>query len=642
MSGLAQDSSRRHARSAGPARPLRGGQVSGVEFASLSAKEAAQWLGIDRAKLDRLVRRGDLIPLDANPPDGLRFSTADLESFCLQQEHRVSRAGRHGSRVAALNEAWGALSADYDVDSVFQHVVDEARNLVDAAHALLGVVDADGVVSQFFTSGFTPQQRRSISARAYCRTLFHLLLRERRSVRVADIQDVRGAAELPPSHPRVGPLLGVPIAERHRILGGLCLVGKRNGGRFTAADERLISMLSRHAAIAIENAHLSAQLRQRMSQLTSLRSVSAAIAGELDLRSVLDLVTEECRELTHAAGASIALTDERARALRYTATVGSDVAFVERFTFPLDDSISGWVLQRGQSVRIDNTAEDPRIKPEVARQLGARSMILVPLATRGKPIGTLAALGRAGERSFTTEDVTLLEALGHQAAIAVRNALLFQQAQRVAVLEERERIARDLHDGISDTIYAAGLGVGHASEILAESPTEARSHLGQAVRALDRAMADIRDYVIGLQSSEPQPPLRERLEQLGALFDSPRSVRVRVDVSPDADQIVGDQAVLHVVQIAREALANAIRHGQAARVAITDQRTGNTWRLVIVDDGCGFDPDLAQGSRHRGLRNMRERARSVRGRLSIRSAPGQGTCVSLDLPIGPNASPRSG
>ncbi|HEY8477351.1 MAG TPA: GAF domain-containing sensor histidine kinase [Chloroflexota bacterium] len=602
-----------------------------AEDSLLTPREAPAEVGDAPQSVTHLVRRDARAPRSEGAAQ-TRYGLGDLRRARRSRDGPAPAARSAPSRLQALSDAAATIVAERSLEVVLQRIVDLARELVRARYGALGVADERGTIQQFYTSGITPEERAAIGPLPQGRGLLGVLIREGKPLRVADIAKDPRSVGFPPNHPPMTSLLGVPIVGRRGVLGDLYLTDKDGGRPFSAADERLILLLSRHAAVAIENAELYAQLHYHIQRLHALREVSAIVTGELDFTRVLDLVARKSMELTGADGAAISLLDARAKLLRYVTAVGKGADTLRGLAIDAERSLGGWALARRAAVRLDDVRVDAPGVPSIAEAVQARSAIFVPLEVRGEPLGVLVALDRQGGRPFRDEDVALLEAFGHQAAIAIANARLHEQVQRLAVLEERQRIARDLHDGIIQAIYGAGLGIDHAARILDAQPEEARTLLRQAVVGLDGALRDIRAYIKGLRSEQAVSSPVEQLERVLAECRARHGVDVTLQQGASLDALP-EAAVHHLVHVVREALANAVRHGLARHITVALSEEEGVLQVVVRDDGRGFDPDTPPPPGHHGLRNMAERAQLLGGSLAVESRPGRGTTVALRVPL---------
>jgi signal transduction histidine kinase len=239
---------------------------------------------------------------------------------------------------------------------------------------------------------------------------------------------------------------------------------------------------------------------------------------------------------------------------------------------------------------------------------------------------------------FGDEDTALLAAFADQAATAIETARLFGQARELALLHERDRIAKELHDGIIQTIYAVGLTLDYCQLTVLESPEDVKSRLGDAASGLNRAISDIRNYILDLTHRVGEVTgLREAAESLAREYGRSTTpgfvpLTITVDVDDDASTAVPAERRIEIIQVLREALANAVRHAHASNVTISGQIERGHLLLRVADDGVGFDVTAGSAEGHHGLRNMTNRARMLDGHLDLESAPGRGTTLTLDLP----------
>ncbi len=261
------------------------------------------------------------------------------------------------------------------------------------------------------------------------------------------------------------------------------------------------------------------------------------------------------------------------------------------------------------------------------------SFLGVPVMAHGMSVGNLYLTDKRGAAEFSVTDMRLVELFARHAGIAIDNARLHAQAGRLAVAEERDRIGRDLHDGIIQSLYAVGLSLELLPEIMAEAPDEGAERIDAAIESINLAIRDIRNFIYGLRPEALDGT--QVVAGLAALAEEVRHgglVDVVARLDPAADPGLDAGAGAELLNLVREGLSNAVRHAQARLISIelAPSETGST--LVIADDGVGFDPAERVGAAHHGLANMRARAAAVGGGLELRSAPGEGTKVVVDLP----------
>ncbi|HXG43020.1 MAG TPA: GAF domain-containing sensor histidine kinase, partial [Dehalococcoidia bacterium] len=300
------------------------------------------------------------------------------------------------------------------------------------------------------------------------------------------------------------------------------------------------------------------------------------------------------------------------------------------------DPLQRLVLERGQPVLVDDVRSDGRLAgspPPAMVGEGTASVLVVPFSARGKLLGTLMVQQRQPGR-FGPQEAELLRALADWAAVAVETHRLYEATRSLALLEERERIAMDLHDGVIQSLYALGLSLEGLSERLRDDdPHGVRPHLEEAIDALERVMQDIRDYIYDLRPQALRgEDLAQALAELARGAQEVAGVAVQVQVQEPLPDLDAERA-LAIYHVAQEAISNVVKHAQAKGLRLSLQRRGQALVLEVEDDGIGFDPGAASDQAGQGLRNMADRARTVQGVLTVDSAPGHGTRVRLEVPL---------
>jgi signal transduction histidine kinase len=296
-------------------------------------------------------------------------------------------------------------------------------------------------------------------------------------------------------------------------------------------------------------------------------------------------------------------------------------------------------MRSAKPIRLPRIADDPRSVGFCEHHPKMTSFLGVPIISKGVLLGTLYLTDKIGAEEFSEDDEQLIVMLASHAAIAIENARLYQQVQRLAVLEERERIGMDLHDGIIQSIYAVGLMLEYCNLLLDEDPPAAKGQLSQAISGLNEVIRDIRSYILDLR------PQRFQGKDLpGGLFELIRAFRantfIQADLQVDAEGDIGltQAQATGLFHIAQEALANVAKHARARRVSVLVSRNGELATLTVRDDGRGFDPGRVVAYQGHGLRNMEARARLLGGKLSVTSEIDKGTTVAVTVPIEPVGS----
>ncbi|MCS6800825.1 MAG: GAF domain-containing sensor histidine kinase [Chloroflexota bacterium] len=365
-------------------------------------------------------------------------------------------------------------------------------------------------------------------------------------------------------------------------------------------------------------------------QLAALDEASIVIASELSLERVLQRIVDIVRELSGARYAALGILGPDGF---LTDLITSGLTPAERAaigSLPRNHGILGTMLREGQPVRVPNLAAEPRRTGFPPNHPPMSKLMGVPIVSGSTVIGNLYLADKVDGSEFTDDDERLIVLLAAHAAVAIENARLHQQVQRLAASEERNRIARELHDGTIQSIYGVNLVLEDAQDLLRSDPAAASARLDEAIEALNAIILEIRGYIHNLRSMLEPSSLTEMIADLVASHR--RTTGVDIQFSAEGQLPLDSDAPWHVLQLVREALSNIARHADAKRVAIRLARRDDAMTIVIEDDGRGFDP-AAPNRVGNGLRNMRERAAAVGGALQIESAPGAGTRLVVTIPI---------
>jgi signal transduction histidine kinase len=535
-------------------------------------------------------------------------------------------AGIH-PRYERLLESGLTLAAELSLPAALQRIVELAAELTGARYGALGVLGRDGVISEFITTGVTADERAAIGHIPVGRGILGVLIDDARPLRLHDIADDPRSVGFPPNHPPMHSFLGTPVTARGRVYGNLYLTEKQGGQDFDADDERALVLLAAQAGVAIENAQLYEEARDRAQRLEAIRAITTAILARTDTEELLALVVRHARELAGADLASLALPAGAGR-LAIEAADGLLADQLRGTVFPAEGSVTGEVIHTGKAVVLADASADERVaQPIVAASVG--SAVFIPLAVRGNILGTLTVANAKGGPLLRETVIQLVETFAEQAAVAIEYARLQGELQRLVILEDRERIAKELHDGAIQALFAVGMGL-QGSAALAASE-ELRGRLQDAVEEVDRVIRDLRNYIFGLRPGIlADRQLDQALQRLCEEFQERTGVITVAEVDPHLAAELASQAG-DVVQLAREALSNVSRHAEAATCRVSLYRDEASGVLEVDDDGRGFDLTRPTGPGH-GLRNLRERAERLGGRAEIHSTPGQGTRVRVTIP----------
>jgi len=544
-----------------------------------------------------------------------------------------------GSAMLALHRATLSLFTDLSLDGVLRRVVHAAQELAHARYAALGVPDGSGGLSTFITSGLSDEEIQRIPHLPVGKGLIGEMMRTGRSIRTKEVTAHPMASGFPLGHPHMRSFLGVPIAAYGRPLGQIYLTDKEGAPEFTEHDQRLIEMLASHAAAAIENARLyrqvlesEAELTQRNEELELINSLTSAVSSSMELNDLLGEMLERVISLFAAGAGEIFLADEGRKTYRLALHRGqAKEAFWQIDRFHLGEGFIGRVVETGRPVWTSDLASEKGFLRKAVVQAGFGAMVCVPLMARGQVVGVLSLAFR-GDRSLSARELGLLEAVGAGVGIAVENARLNQQARRVAVLEERERIGMDLHDGIIQSIYAVGLTLDSTRVLIPSAPQEAGDRMRQSIEGLNKIIRDIRSYILDLKPTRIRSAdLAENLHRLTREFKANSLVEVELQAEEEALALIQTVQATALFHIAQEALANVLKHAQATRVWVSVRRSEDQVLMQVIDNGHGFDLAETPEMLAHGLTNMAERARLVGGEWDVVSGPGQGTTITVRL-----------
>jgi signal transduction histidine kinase len=545
------------------------------------------------------------------------------------------------ARLIALHSASLELVSDLSLDEVLRRIVTMARELAGAHYAALGVLDEQGLLQEFIPIGMSEVEIARMDHPPVGHGLIGAIQKECRTIRVPEISADPRRSGFPKHHPPMSSFLGVPIMLGDRLLGQIYLTDKEGWPEFTVDDALVIETLAAYAAVAINNAHLyqdlvvqDKALMQRTNDLALLHQISTALSGTLDASQILDLTLQQVMDYLDVEAGEIFLRDEDNESMSLQLHRGEAAeAFWTKDCFLPGEGFVGTVAQTGKPLSTANLPEDVRFLRQAVVDAGFRCLACVPLSARGSVIGVMGVATRKID-PLEERILGLLTSVGALAGIAIDNARLNKQARRVAILEERERIGMDLHDGVIQSIYAVGLVLELARVSLEDDPLVSREKIEQAIHGLNATIRDIRTYILDL---------RPRQFGGGSLMDSLRRLveEFRINTQHEATLIGPEDGMLSLpsphadalFHICQEAMANVAKHARARAVRIQLWTAPERVLLEISDNGRGFDLRRMSVTLGHGLSNMHTRARKVGGDVEITSEEGKGTTVLAWVPV---------
>jgi signal transduction histidine kinase len=508
-----------------------------------------------------------------------------------------------------LLEAVLVVGQGVELDRALQRIVEVAAGLVDAQYGALGVRGPDGGLSEFVHIGITESQRATMGHLPVGRGVLGLLIDDPRLHRIHDLGAHPTSVGFPPNHPPMHTFLGAPIMVRGEVFGSIYLTEKRSAEDFSEIDEGVVAVLAVAAGIAVDNAGLfeRARTRHRWMQVLARRG-SEPLAG-------------------------IALSDTMSR---MCADVADLVGAVDVY---LLTELDGEVTVRGHTgerVEIDSfmppeaTALKVQRSGQIAQSLirhGARWTSVQPLQRASGAFGWMLITHR-NRPYWDDEEIAGLAGVAEVASLAVVYAEQQQIARDLEVLEDRHRIARDLHDHVIQRLFAVGMSV---QTLLAGStdPAAATTRLEQIMTDLDRTIAQIRTSIFDLQTASAQddPTLRRRVLDVVSELSGHAPISPSVEFEGPVDTVVPDALGPHIDAVLREGLSNALRHARAENIAVSVS-ADDVLTVEISDDGIGIGADVT----YRGLENLTRRAEDCDGTFSIVTRPRRPDAV--DTPNG--------
>ena len=535
-------------------------------------------------------------------------------------------------RRDALLEAGLALASELSLSSVLTRIVAVACELTSARYGALGVVGRQGTLVDFITHGLSQAQRRQIGALPSGRGILGLLIEDPRPVRVPNISQDPRALGFPPHHPAMTSFLGAPVMARGRVFGNIYLTEKEGAPEFSADDEYTLTVLASQAGVAIANASLYEEVLSRERWLAAAQTITGATMGGAQIEQILTLVAERARRLLDSESAVVALASsaDHDPLLHIAAASGLGAARLRgQPLLPLGGP-AYQAARTGHPVLAQSApglAQHPGPRGRTGRN---RTAVFASLVGREGNLGVLGVVGRPRRPPPSTEAVHMVESFAAQAALSLDYVRTQGELQRLALLDERERIAKELHDGVIQSLFAVGMGLQAISP--SAEPSAVEGHIERAVGELDRVIIDLRNYIFALRPGIlAGRQLGEAVRLLVLEFEARCAIATSTQID-DAVAVRLSRRASDLVQLTREALSNISRHSRAHGCRIRLRRFGGWAILTVEDDGVGFLPEEAS-LKGQGLRNMEERVATLGGRMSIKSGPHQGTRLAMIVPL---------
>jgi signal transduction histidine kinase len=556
-----------------------------------------------------------------------QLAALQLDDILDELRGRAQLAQDAQRRMAALLDAVLAVSSDLDLAQVLSRIVRSACELVDATYGALGVIAPEGErLVEFITHGLSDDERHLIGDPPHGRGVLGLLIRDPRPRRMKDILAHPDSYGFPPNHPPMHSFLGAPVSIRGEIYGNLYMSEKRSAAEFTEEDEQVLVALAAAAGVAIENARLFDRTRRQRGLADAIGEMTQRLLEGGQPDDALRLMAVRCTELTSAELSVVALYDpDRRLVVRATSA--------ERERWVGEALGAGrWdeIVAEGSPLLLV-TREGEALAPEVEaiRAFGSVGApgptAVVAIAVGESALGVLAVSWGTDDDVTAAESLDALRSFARTAALALEASTAQRDRGRMALLEDRDRIARDMHDHVIQRLFATGLSLQSASRMTTDPRIGPR--LDSAVDELDDAIKDIRQTIFGLHRTIGGSGMMAEVDELV------RQAASSLGFGPDVHQptiwdALPAELEAEVLAVVRESLANVVRHAEASWCALRIDLE-DVVRVQVEDDGVGVD----DGQPRSGLANLARRAERLGGQLTVEAREPTGTRVCWQVPL---------
>ena len=561
--------------------------------------------------------------------DSHDLNAAEFEDLVREVQARMRGALDQQARLQLLLDAVVTMAADLSLDGVLARIVAIASRVVEARYAALGVLGdaADKRLRTFIYHGISEQDAVRIGELPRGHGLLGVLIDRPEPVRLHDIAEHAESYGFPPNHPPMHSFLGVPVRIRERVFGNLYLTEKTDGTDFTEEDQDIVLALAAAAGVTIENARLYEEATRREAWLQATAEITSLVLEAPTEGDALREIADRALTVAEADAAWI-LAGPDADGLSIRAAAGTTTTIDDLAGLSLEDSLAASVLRTGEPVSFRDVREADGVLPTAlpgSPPIGP--VIVVPLGSPASGVRGALTLGWTPDNAdlHRTLVTDLPASFARQAALALRVAQARQDERRLAMLEDRDRIGRDLHDLVIQRLFAVGLGLQGTARV-ADRPQIAE-RLDQAVDDIDATIKDIRRTIFALGTPESAADVQAEVTRLVERSASTLKFRPELRFTGPVRTLIDSELVPDLLAVLGEALSNAGRHASASSGSV-HLAVGDQVVLTVADNGRG----LAGGVAESGLANIRQRAENRGGTFAIESAPGEGTTLRWAVP----------
>jgi signal transduction histidine kinase len=558
------------------------------------------------------------------------LSRVRLDALLQELLGRVDEIMDSQERLRALLDAVVGIGADLDLTSTLNRIVTAACELVGARYGALGVVGHDGRrLIRFVTHGVTAEEIAAIGPYPEGHGLLGLLIDDPEPLRLTDLAKHPQSYGFPPNHPPMNTFLGVPIRTHEHAFGNLYLTEKADGADFTEDDERTMMALAAAAGVVIDNARLYADTERRRRWHEVTAEITQLMLGEFHPQDALELIASRAREVSGSLVGAVLLADDGELVIE--AVDGPPIFQRHRGRrIRADLPILGDVLTGDQQVVVEDLAHLVKEYgwltglPEI-EELGRTILVPLPAGTR-RTGGILLVAAERGAVLGVSAGTDLVRMFANQATLALERAQAQQDQATLAVLTDRDRIARDLHDLVIQRLFATGLQLQGMQRMV---PPEVQERIGRSVEDIDATIRDLRAAIFELHPRPGGSSLRADIQELIEEYTAALGFRPELVCAGPIDSAVPTVVRPPILAAIRESLSNVVRHAEASRVKVEIIVTGQDVTARVSDDGVGITSTTPQS----GLRNLRERAAALGGAVRLESNQPHGTVLELRAPL---------
>ena len=598
---------------------------------SIEKQQAEEALKAYREHLEDLVEERTTELTNANE---------QLQVEIGEREQAEAKIAQRNTELAAQNAIAATISRSLELDTILNTAMDTVLAVLEMDAGCLYLLDPDG-------QKLIPQTRRGASSASslpepggYACSCLGISLQAVQQMKpvALNVGDFPCEAQSPfISEQDLAMLVSTPLLSKGRALGALSL-GSRQRGSVRPEDLELLTAIGQQIGMAVDNANLYQEADYWAKELAMLHQVSVFLSTTLVPEEVHDHITEQSVKLLGCESALLFRWDGNNRQATGASAYGVNGTPVADQHLDLDDCpLLEEMLAGRHSTPIVDAEADPRVPESWRRDWGVRGLLCVPVWGAEEPLALLFMIERSAPRNWRSGEIELVESFVNRAAIALENAYLHKRLEWAAALEERQRIAAEMHDGLAQTLSYLTLRSYQATELIEEGLVEEALAEHENIQdAISQATTEVRRSIASLQESPPpRRPFQEWLAEIVQEADKAGEAQVGLVLQTEEPLFLPADHLEQAVKVLQEALVNVNNHAGADRVDVRLARQDGTISLSVEDDGRGFDPEVppSDGREHFGLSIMRARAARIGGQVEIESAPGKGTRLVLRWPL---------